>query len=247
MTQVKVHDLFAHRPDLTREEFSAYWSSTHAELATTFKQIKHYTQSHREGEQALIPGFGETWPDGCAETWYDDASEVEAMVAEPRFAAELMEDEKNFMNLENPRPLLVSVGRTLDESGFDPEDRGIKLLIFATRAEGSRREEFLAGWSEEGDAELGRELGATRHLLYTPVTAGGVQIQNDLSSEQEAQQTGGGSYDAVRELWFADRAGLDAATESERWNELLRPQLLDSGRSITLVARERVIIPGPTG
>jgi hypothetical protein len=243
MSPVKVHDLFAHRQDLTRAQFFAYWRSTHAELATTFKQIKHYTQSHREGDQDLIPGFGETWPDGCAETWYDDASEVEAMVAEPRFAAELMEDEKNFMNLENPRPLLVSELALLEEDGFDPGDRGIKLLIFAARPAESSREEFLAAWTGEEDAELGRRVGATRHALYTPVTAGGVLIQTDL--EDDSQQDGGGSYDAVRELWWPDRAALAAATaeDDEAWKRLLRKDALDPARSITLVARENVVLP----
>jgi len=243
MSPVKVHDLFAHREDLSREEFFAYWSSAHAKLATTFKQIKHYTQSHRAGDQDLLPGFGETWPDGCAETWYDDVSEVEAMVAEPRFAAELMEDEKKFMNLENPRPLLVSELALLDEDGFDPEQRGVKLLIFAARAAGSSREDFLGAWSGADDAALGRALGATRQALYTPVTAGGVLIQTDL--EDDSQQEGGGSYDAVRELWWRDREALEAATaeDSEPWRRLLRVDALDGPRSITLIARENVVIP----
>ncbi len=242
MTPVKVHDLFAHREDLTREQFFAYWSSAHAELATTFKQIKHYTQAHRDGDQDLVPGFGETWPDGCAETWYDDAAEVEAMVSEPRFAAELMVDEKNFMNLENPRPLLVSELALLDENGFDPRDRGAKLLIFAARPSGSTREEFVAAWTSEDDVALGHELGATRQALYTPVTAG-VVIQTDL--EDDSQQEGGGSYDAVRELWWRDREALEAATaaDNEAWQRLLRADVLDRSRSITLIARENVVIP----
>ena len=243
MTAVKVHDLFAHREDLSREEFFAYWRSAHAGLATTFKQIKHYTQAHRSGDQDLVPGFAETWPDGCAETWYDDASEVDAMVAEPRFAAELMEDEKNFMNLENPRPLLVSELSLLDENGFDPEDRGIKVLIFAARPGGTSREEFLAAWTSDDDAALGHELGATRQALYTPVTTGGVLIQTDL--EDGSHQEGGGSYDAVREVWWKDRAGLEAATaeDNEPWRRLLRKDALDTSRSITLIAREKVVLP----
>jgi hypothetical protein len=245
VSALKVHDLFARRPGLTLEEFSAYWSSRHAELASTFEQIKHYTQNHRLGDQALVPSFAPTWADGCAETYYDDLASLQEMVSLPRFAAELMEDEKNFMDLGNPRPLLVSEEHLLDESGFDPQDRGVKLLIFAARPSGTDREEFLAAWSRDDDVELGRKLGATRHLVWTPVTDTGVLVQADLDSGSDEKDAGGGSYDAVRELWWPERDALDEAIGRERdaWEGLLRLDTLDAGHSITLVARERVIIP----
>lgn len=241
---VKVHDLFAHKPDISAEEFHSYWASDHAELACTFPQIKHYVQSHRIEDFDPPVGLGETWPNGCAETWYDDLSQIEEMVASPRFSAELMVDETKFMNLENPRPLLVSREALLDEDGFEPEgERGVKLLIFAAMPAGSNREDFLAAWTDDDDIALGRKLGATRHVVWTPITEGGVQIQNDLDSGEEAQ-AGGGSYDGVRELWWRDEAAMAAATaaDNDDWQALLRLDATDAARSMPLPARERVII-----
>jgi hypothetical protein len=242
---VKVHDLFARKPGLSRDEFSAYWSSRHAELATTFDQIKHYTQSHRYGDQSLVPSFASTWPDGCAETYYDDVASLEEMVALPRFSAELMEDEKNFMNLGNPRPLLVSEERPIDENGFDPDQRGVKLLVFAARQAGSDRDDFFAAWNHDDDAEIGRQLGASRHLVWRPLTPEGVLVQADLDSGGDDRDGGGGSYDAVRELWWHDREALDAGIEgnADAWNSLLRLDSIDAANSIPLIARERIIVP----
>jgi hypothetical protein len=242
---VKVHDLFAHKPDISVEEFHSYWASGHAELACTFPQIKHYVQSHRIDEFEPPAGLAPTWPDGCAETWYDELASIEEMVASPRFSAELMVDETKFMNLGNPRPLLVSREALVDEDGFEPEgDRGVKLLLFAARPAGTSREDFLATWTDADDVALGRKLGATRHVVWTPVTEGGVLIQSDLDSGDDAKDTGGGSYDGVRELWWRDEAAMAAATaaDNDDWQALLRLDATDAARSMTLPARERVII-----
>jgi EthD domain len=241
---VKVHDLFARRSDLTFEQFSAYWSSRHAEIATSFTQIKHYVQSHRSGDQRIVPALGTTWPDGCAETWYDDLASLEEMVGMTRFSEELMVDETNFMNLSEPRPLLASEEHLVDESGFDPNNRGVKLLLFAARPAGYSRKDFLAGWGGEDDAKLGRTLGATRHVVCTPVTEGGVLIQTDLepASEENGDRV---SYDGVRELWWTGRAAFESAITAEdaTWGQLLHLDTIDQARSITLLAEERVIIP----
>ncbi len=242
---VKVHDLFAHKSDISVEEFHRYWASGHAELACTFPQIKHYVQAHRIDEFVPPAGLGPTWPDGCAETWYDSVASIDEMVASPRFSAELMVDETSFMDLDNPRPLLVSREELLDEDGFEPEgERGVKLLIFAACPAGTSREDFLAAWTGGDDVALGRKLGATRHVVWTPITEGGVQIQNDLDSGDDEKQAGGGSYDGVRELWWSDEAAMAAATaaDNEVWQELLRLDAIDAARSMTLPARERVII-----
>jgi len=242
---VKVHDLFARKPDLTLEQFASYWSSSHAELACTFTQIKHYVQSHRSADQQPVAELGPTWPDGCAETWYDDLASLEEMVATPRFSAELMVDETKFMNLGNPRPLLVSRERLVDENGFDPENRGVKLLIFAARPTGTSREDFLAAWSTEEDAALGRRLGATRQIVWAPVTEGGVLIQKDLDSGDDGKDSGGGSYDGVRELWWEDEEAMASATaaDNDEGRGRLRLDEIDPRRSMALPARERVIVP----
>jgi hypothetical protein len=241
---VKVHDLFARKANTTMEQFSHYWTTRHAEVAKRFPQIRHYIQSHRIQEEPVVASWGQTWPDGCAETWYVDPASLQEMVSLPRFSEELMEDETHFMELGNPRPLLVSDEHFLDSERFDPGDRGVKLLLFARRPQGTDPSAFMAGWARDDDVGLGRTLGATRHVVCTPVRESGVLVQSDLDEGRSDDLSGGGSYDGVRELWWPSQEALEASVlrEPEAWAELLRASVIDAPLSMSMLTRERVII-----
>lgn len=72
------------RPDLTREEFQAYWKDTHAPLARDIPGLRRYVQHHVVGVAARddVPVTGEEL-DGLAELWFDSvAAASEAMATE---------------------------------------------------------------------------------------------------------------------------------------------------------------------
>ena len=72
------------RPDLTREEFQAYWKDTHAPLARDIPGLRRYVQHHVLAVVARddVPVGGEE-PDGLAELWFDSMDAAsEAMASE---------------------------------------------------------------------------------------------------------------------------------------------------------------------
>ena len=237
---VKIHDLFARKPGTTQAQFSAYWTGTHAPIAQRFEQIQHYVQCHRIQERPLVESFAETWPDGCAETWYTDVDALAAMVASPRFS-ELMEDETNFMNLARPRSLLASQTRLVDSNGFDAGTRGVKLLLFAARRADLDEVAFMSAWAREEDAALGRTLGVSQHIVCTPAAAG-ILIQTDRAADGSAGDAR--PYDAVRELWWPSLGDFERARAQHpnAWTALLHLDAVDAARSMTLLSQERVII-----
>ncbi|MGI9597042.1 MAG: EthD domain-containing protein [Acidimicrobiales bacterium] len=108
---IKLTFCLRRRPDLTREEFQAYWLGTHAglvaERAETLR-VRRYVQLHTEDLPGLHQAFqarngGAPEPyDGIAELWFDSVDDIgggDDAVA--RAAAELLADERNFIDLEN--------------------------------------------------------------------------------------------------------------------------------------------------
>jgi uncharacterized protein (TIGR02118 family) len=99
------------RPEMTREEFQAYWRDRHAPLVSRHAdalRIRRYVQTHaRSSEiaaaQSAARGSEPDVYDGQAELWWDSLDDVVAAVStqEGRQAAiELLEDERRFIDLE---------------------------------------------------------------------------------------------------------------------------------------------------
>jgi len=103
-------------PHLSREEFQRYWREVHAPLVAeraSVLGIRRYVQCHTRsdaGSDAAHAGFqarngGSPAPfDGFAELWFEppasDRSEADAQAA-AQAAAELLDDERNFIDLPN--------------------------------------------------------------------------------------------------------------------------------------------------
>ncbi len=97
-------------PHLSREEFQRYWRQTHGPLvrghASTLR-IRRYVQVHTlesPTNDALRRSRGTLEPyDGVAELWYESAEDLAAAAASPegrRAGAELLEDERRFIDME---------------------------------------------------------------------------------------------------------------------------------------------------
>ena len=98
------------RPELTRDAFQEYWRTTHAPLVRERAEAigaVRYVQVHTGYDDlsaALRAGRGGPEPyDGVAELWFEDRAALEAALgtdAGRRAGAELLDDERNFIDLE---------------------------------------------------------------------------------------------------------------------------------------------------
>lgn len=116
------------RPELTREEFQAYWRTTHAQLVADRAgplRIRRYVQVHTVDLPGLHSAMqrrngGSPEPfDGIAEIWVDSIDDLASDDPALRSAgAELLADERNFIDLENSPMFVTSEQVIVDgESG----------------------------------------------------------------------------------------------------------------------------------
>jgi uncharacterized protein (TIGR02118 family) len=100
------------RPEMTREEFQAYWRDHHAPLVARNAEalrIRRYVQTHARASelaaaQSAARGSEPDEYDGQAELWWDSFDDVAAVVTTPaglQAALELLEDERRFIDLEH--------------------------------------------------------------------------------------------------------------------------------------------------
>ncbi len=98
------------RPEMSREEFQAYWYEKHAPLVKRHAEtlgIRRYIQVHslpREAQSGMQASRGgpEEY-DGVAELWFDSLESLAAARSNATDAAgrELLEDERTFIDLAN--------------------------------------------------------------------------------------------------------------------------------------------------
>jgi uncharacterized protein (TIGR02118 family) len=99
------------RPEMTREEFQAYWRDHHAPLVSRHAEalrIRRYVQTHARASefaaaQSAARGSEPDVYDGQAELWWESLDDLIAAGSTPagqRAAAELLEDERRFIDLE---------------------------------------------------------------------------------------------------------------------------------------------------
>lgn len=100
------------RPEMTREEFQAYWRDQHAPLVSHLAEtlrIRRYVQTHARASelaaaQSAARGSEPDFYDGQAELWWDSLDDILAAVSTPagqQAAMELLEDERRFIDLEH--------------------------------------------------------------------------------------------------------------------------------------------------
>ena len=96
-------------PQLSREDFQAYWRNTHAPLVASVAEtlkIRRYVQLHSlpEAASAGLRASREAPPefDGVAELWFDSLESLAENGARPEAQAAgalLLEDERRFIDL----------------------------------------------------------------------------------------------------------------------------------------------------
>ena len=99
------------QPHLSRAQFQEYWLNQHAPLVAGFStdlQIMRYVQTHTLDDQSnsaaqQARGDMEAEYDGVAELWWSSERDLadQSSSAALKASAELLEDEKTFIDLEN--------------------------------------------------------------------------------------------------------------------------------------------------
>lgn len=165
MTGVKVFVALTRREDVSEQYFHDHWRHPHATWGLGMAARRHYVQSHRIATPHL-PADRQRY-DGVAEIWFENVADAAAYNQDPVYRDKLAPDEPNFIAMRHVRfmvadqEVLVSGPEGADQ-GWRELDRPVttKLLIFIDPAE--------PDWAGEGDAELGRALGAFRHVRSRP-------------------------------------------------------------------------------
>jgi EthD domain len=238
MSQVKLFDPFTRKPGTTLQHFSRHWTEIHAEIAKTIPQIKHYVQSHRRNEPlpTVLEDLAPSRVDGSSETWYDDPDAIVGMVDEPGVQA-LLVDEENFMDLSWPRYPVMTRENMIDGEVQAPSADGVKLLVFTRRAPHLDADAFLDAWVTGDDQDLGRAVGATRHVVCP-------RVEDFAFPNAEVPQGTDTQIDGVRELWWPSVEAMTdgASSDPTAWTRLVTPSAVDPSRSFPLFAYERLII-----
>jgi uncharacterized protein (TIGR02118 family) len=100
---IKVTAFLTRKPDLSQEQFSAYWREKHAPLMLSLvpftSLVRRYVQQHpAEGVSNQLPLAPY---DGIAELWFDKLSDVLKLIGNELFLSVVAKDEENF--LDRPR------------------------------------------------------------------------------------------------------------------------------------------------
>ena len=113
-------------PSLSRDEFQRYWREQHGPLVRRHAaalRIRRYLQLHTLDDplQDLLRASrgGPEAFDGVAELWWDSQEDLEAVLRDPdgqRAAAELLEDERRFIDLAHS-PLWVGAEHMIIGAG----------------------------------------------------------------------------------------------------------------------------------
>jgi uncharacterized protein (TIGR02118 family) len=122
------------RPDLTREEFQAYWREQHAPLVASHADtlgIRRYVQVHTLPDVLHAPlrdsrGAPEAY-DGVAELWFDSIEALGAAVVSDQgraAAVALLEDERRFIDHERSPLWLAAEHPVVGSPGGDDEAPG---------------------------------------------------------------------------------------------------------------------------
>ena len=92
---VKLIYCISKKPDMTVEDFQAYWRDVHAPIAGAIPGLRRYVQCHVVPE--TYGAQNKPAYDGAAELWFDDLDAMRTAMRTPEVVAAL-EDEKNFID-----------------------------------------------------------------------------------------------------------------------------------------------------
>jgi len=221
--KVKVYAFIIKKPGLTDEQFHAHWRDPHGTLTATLPYFKRYIQNHGIGSVPTLPGLAPTPYLGIPTVWVDQLSDLEAAVADPRYAPldrdvdELYIREKAAWLFTREYSRCASPGA----KAFAP----IKAQVFIKRKPGTADFEQNMALFAKTLGSLPGVVGLTAALPLQgagePLFDGVVEVSFEDQADFEAAWTADGPDDALAILdTFGDRAasrGFLAREERVIW------------------------------
>lgn len=218
---MKLMGLLNRREDLSLEQFSQHWRTTHRTEALKLTQfLTGYIQNHRHVEQ--LPGF-QNVADGCPELWFETPEDITAMQTSDEYMTGAYIDEPKFMDGR-------AVGLLLQERTIVPgpvaqlsEDM-VRVCIFL---KGPSAAALVQELDENDSPAVALSHAPTRHCRAIAQHAG-----------EDAPP-----YDAMESYWWPDMASFKSAW-GEGYIATEYAQLIDQPYCAGLLIKElRVIWP----
>lgn len=213
MPQHKMFGVIPRKPGVSKEYFHDHYRHPHGTMGRRISFMRAYTQSHQFDSDLL--GDDQDRFEACAEVWMDNAAAALNFGTEPNYVEHVLPDEPLFVDLDK-----LEWCFTIEEiiyGGVDWNDPDAeyadKLFRLDTRPMCVKLLQFVITdgdqpWDGENDAELGRRIGALRHVRCRP------------SVEVHPQ---GAFCIGVRELYWPTRLAMEDGIAKHRaaWDELL--------------------------
>ena len=225
----KIFGLIPRKPDMSSEQFHDYYRHPHGTLGRNVTTMRGYVQSHQM-HCDLLPADQSEF-EAVAEIWLDNAQDAIDFRQEPVVVNHLVDDEPNFVDL--PRLKFFAGTEEVIASGprqdatLSAADRmwsparapiTVKLLHFIA-PDGNR------DWASADDVDVGRRLGALRHVRCHPLAA----VHGDAPS-----------FLGLQELWWPTRSAFEEGVAAEP--DLFARFMARAASSLTLLCQaERFI------
>ncbi len=214
MGQIKMFGAIPRLKSVTPEWFHDHYRHPHGTMGRTISIMRAYIQSHQIHSDLLGPE--QTHFEATAEVWVDSIDDARSFGTEPNYVIHVKPDEPLFVDLENLRFLwadeeVIHAGVSWSEEDSDYADKlfrldrrptSVKLLQYVLR-DGTQQ------WDGPDDYELGRRIGALRHVRCRPVA----ELHPD-----------GAFAIGVRELYWPTKLAMEegVAADPAAWEALVK-------------------------
>lgn len=212
MTRIKMFGAIPRRKDVTSEWFHDHYRHPHGTLGRRISTFRAYTQCHQVHSDLLGPD--QTRFEATAEVWFESVTDARNFPEEPVYVNDVIPDEPLFVDLPNLR--FVFAEEEVLQSGPDTREDispGDKVWRLDNRPNSFKLLQYIeqagdARWDADEDHDLGRRIGALRHVRCRP--------SSDLHPD-------GAFVVGVRELYWATKTDMEVgiASDPEAWASLL--------------------------
>lgn len=222
---VKVFGLLPRREDMSRQEFQDHYRHPHGTVGAPLLLLRHYVQSHQIDTDLLGPEQERF--SAVAELWFDNEADAVGFRSHPLVMSHIIKDEPTFIDM----PRILSVITDEEVIYSFPTNEGAELSYAdvtwsaETRPVSIKLLQFIAvgseqRWATDEDEELGRQIGALRHVRCWP---------------RPSTYGGEPPFLGVRELWWPTKTAFERAAAAA---PLAFGRLLGDRRgAITLLAQ----------